>query len=85
MLCDERSNNTYQFHSLYFNLTGLETAIYSSRGNHSNHYTTDAFLVSHIGRLTDFIIKQSEKKRKKKKKEETHTQSNKEAHIEKVK
>jgi hypothetical protein len=37
------------------------------------------------GRLTDIIIKQSEKKRKKKKKEETHTQSNKEAHIEKVK
>ena len=68
-----------------FNLPSLETAIYSSRGEHSNHYTTDAFLVSHIGRLTDFIIKQNEKKKEKKKKEETHTQSNKEAHIEKVK
>ena len=70
-----------------FNLPSLEAAIYSSRGNNSNHYTTNAFLVSHIGRLTDFMIKQNEKKKKKKKKkkEETHTQSNKGAHIEKVK
>jgi hypothetical protein len=36
--------NNYQFYSLWFDPTGLEPTIYRTRGEHTNHYTTDAVI-----------------------------------------
>ena len=36
------SSNKFQFHSLWYDLTGGRTQIYHTRGEHGNRYTTDA-------------------------------------------
>ena len=38
----QRRSIKYQFHSLWFDPTGIEPTIQHTRGEHANHYTNDA-------------------------------------------